>query len=201
MLSCYDLSLKINDQVLFQGVSFTCFGGGLLLVRGNNGCGKTSLLRMIAGIQSHNGAITFKNGLIQNLTKPYSLYIGHKTGIRSDLTVMQNLSFWSRLYNSELMLEAAVMYWNLYDILDVECRKLSSGNQKKVALAKLLCCNSDLWLLDEVDTNLDDTNTKLLKNLIHTKMESGGVIIVITHNNSININNSEMNTLYLRDFK
>lgn len=199
MLTCYNLSLKVNDYTLFKGLSFTSFGGGTLLIKGKNGSGKSSLLRMIAGIQQHSGKIIFKGNLIQELNKPYCVYIGHKTGIRLDLSVIQNLVFWAKMYDSDLMLEAAIRYWDLYDVLETECHKLSSGTQKKVALAKLLCCNSSLWLLDEVDTNLDSENFNLLQNLLHIKMDSGGVIICASHNNNL-IQNSELNTLYIEDF-
>ena len=199
MLTCYNLSLEVDNEILFQNLSFTCFSGGILFIKGKNGSGKTSLLRMIAGIQNHTGEITFFKNKIEYLEKPYALYIGHKTGIRTDLTVIQNLSFWSKMYGSELMLEASVRYWDLYDVLEVECYKLSAGNQKKVALAKLLCCHSNLWLLDEIDSNLDSTNLHLLQNLLRTKMETGGIVIVTSHN-SIGVENSHMNTLYMEDF-
>lgn len=184
MLTLYDLSLNINGHNFFRHLSVTCFGGCILKINGANGSGKTSLLRMIAGIQSYSGSIYFKRVNIQNIAKPYCVYIGHNLGIRTDLTVLQNLLFWSQIYHSDLLINSAIKYWNLESLLDMPCSDLSKGNLKKVALARLLSCNSDVWLLDEVDNNLDFNNLTLLNNLLYAKINSGGIVILTSHNHT-----------------
>lgn len=229
MLACQNLNLKINEKVIFRNLSFTCFRGCFLYLKGKNGSGKTSLLRMIAGIQkfdscpgnsyecnsdlepqnSKDGSL--KDGFIEDqaenydfrlqqnpmnkapskilinsiqiekLEKPFVLYIGHKNGMKMELSVMDNLIFWAKVYDSELMLMSAINYWKLEDILDEKCYKLSVGNMRKASLARLMCCSSDIWLLDEVDVNLDEENRGLLFNAIKIKVESGGIVLFSSH--------------------
>ena len=212
MLVCENLSLKINEKTIFSNLSFSCFRGCFLYLKGKNGSGKTSLLRMIAGIQKfdssnkcdseyylpgskenqnlktkqHNShaKILINSISIDAIEKPFSLYIGHKNGMRMEMSVMDNLIFWTKIYNSELMLIAAIHYWKLNDILDEKCYKLSAGNMRKVSLARLMCCSSDLWLLDEVDVNLDEGNRELLFNAIKIKIENGGIVLFSSHYNT-----------------
>jgi len=86
------------------------------------------------------------------------------------------------LYNAEELVDAAIIYFQLQEHAYKKCYELSAGNQKKVALAKLITCQSKFWLLDEVDTNLDDANKKLLINLIVSQADSGGIVFISSHN-------------------
>jgi heme exporter protein A len=150
-------------------MSITFLPTSIVYIKGGNGTGKTSFLRMLSGIKTPSaGKITYdKKALpISNLEKPYCTYIGHNLAIKPELTVLENISLWARLYNSEILSEAALMYFQLQELADVKCFELSAGNQKKVALARLLVCPSKLWLLDEVDTNLDKANRKILINAV-----------------------------------
>ncbi|MFP3012806.1 MAG: ATP-binding cassette domain-containing protein, partial [Rickettsia sp.] len=89
----------------------------------------------------------------------------------------------STIYDSLEALEASIYYFKLHNILHEKCYKLSAGNQRKVALAKLIACQSNLWLLDEVEANLDQENKELLYNLIILKANNGGVIVATSHSN------------------
>jgi len=153
-----------------------------MYVLGKNGSGKTSLLRAAAGIaRISSGNIYFKKNNIYDLPKPYCTYIGHNLGIKQELTVFENLKYYSSFYNSLEALEASIHYFKLQKIMDKKCYELSSGTQKRVALSKLLSCKSNLWLLDEVETNLDAENKYLLNNLIISKANSGGIILISSH--------------------
>ena len=185
MLSLHSLGFSLEHENIFQNISLTLLPSSIIYLKGRNGSGKTSLLRMIAGIQKPtDGKITYGKQQISLLDfgKPYCTYIGHKLGIKQELTIIENLTFWAQLYKTEELINAAIMYFGLEDIINKKCYELSAGNQKKVALTKLIICQSNLWLLDEIDTNLDDTNKKLLMNLIVTHADNGGIIFISSHN-------------------
>lgn len=182
MLSFHQLKFSIYQKKLFDNLSITFLNSAITYVKGANGCGKTSLLRMIAGImQPNSGNIFYKNLNINNIAKPYCTYIGHNLGLKLEMTVFENLKFWSEIYNSVETLDAAIHYFKLYDLLDKKCYTLSSGLQKVIALARLIACQSDLWLLDEVETNLSKENRDLLNNLIVMKANSGGIVLLSSH--------------------
>lgn len=185
MLSLNSLGLNIGDKKLFSNISMSLLPSSIVYLSGANGSGKTSLLRILAGIQRPtSGTITFSRQSvdIKYLKKPYCTYIGHNTGIKLELSVFDNIKFWANTYNSIQSLQAAIHYFSLESILDSKCYELSAGNQKKVALCRLLSCKSELWLLDEVYSNLDQGGRDLLTRLIIAKADSGGMIFVSSHN-------------------
>lgn len=182
MLSFHQLKFSIYQKKLFDNLSITFLNSAITYIKGANGCGKTLLLRMVAGImQPSNGNIFYRNLNINNIAKPYCTYIGHNLGLKLEMTVFENLKFWSEIYNSVETLDAAIHNFKLYDLLDEKCYTLSSGLQKVVALARLIACQSDLWLLDEVETNLSKENRDLLNNLIVMKANSGGIVLLSSH--------------------
>lgn len=184
MLSLNHVACYTKEKVLFNDLNITMLPSSILYLQGANGSGKTSLLRIIAGLQIPlRGEILLgKNMVSANLLKkPYCTYIGHNLGLKLDLTILENLKFWCDAYNSLETLDASLHYFNLYSILNKKCYELSLGNQKKVALAKLLCCQSQLWLLDEIEAGLDAENKALLNNLIISKANNAGIIIISTH--------------------
>ncbi|AFB21486.1 ATP-binding cassette domain-containing protein [Rickettsia canadensis] len=223
MLSLHQLQFNIEQRNLFD-LSLTFLPSSITYIKGANGCGKSSMLRMIAGImQPSSGNIYYKNCNINNtkhisesfrqdklksesvqlikirkqrrilqnwlvssftkyaVAKPYCTYVGHNLGLKLEMTVFENLKFWSEIYNSAETLYAAIHYFKLHDLLDKKCASLSSGMQKVVAVARLVACQSDLWLLDEVETNLSKENRDLLNNLIVIKANSGGIVLLSSH--------------------
>jgi heme exporter protein A len=184
MLSLHSLGFILEDKILFKNISISFLPSSIIYLKGKNGSGKTSLIRMLAGIQPPTqGEITFgKESLsISKLQKPYCTYIGHQLGLKLELTVLENLEFWSKIYNSEELVDAAIVYLNLQSLINKKCYELSAGNRKKIALARLISCQSKLWLLDEVDSNLDEANKDLLLNLIISHADSGGIVFITSH--------------------
>ena len=193
ILSFYKLSFLINGQDLLNSLSVSFLPSAIVHLYGKNGSGKSSLLKIVAGIQEPTcGFVYFgtpkeEQKLLSpnNAIKPYCVYIGHRLGLKPELTVYENLKFWSEIYNSLETFEASIYYFNLQHILDTKCYELSRGNQQKVALSKLLSCQADLWLLDEVEANLDQQNKELLHNLMVLKANNGGIIINASHGSPI----------------
>jgi heme exporter protein A len=184
MLSFERLTFTIEKRNIFSDISISFLPSSIVYLQGANGCGKTSLLRMVANIQNPTrGDILYRTLKCGDLKKPYCNYIGHNLGLKSQITVLEYLKFWSEVYDSLEALESSIYYFKLHDILYQQCYKLSAGNQKKVALAKLIACQSNLWLLDEVESNLDQENKELLRNLIIIKANNGGIILITSHAN------------------
>jgi heme exporter protein A len=182
MLTVHNISYSINERKLFANISMSLLPSCVLYIKGSNGSGKTTLLRIMAGIiEPSSGQILCNLENIKDIAKPYCTYIGHMSANKSEFTVLDNLKFWTGAYNSNEVLEAAIHYFRLQDILGRKYYELSEGNKKKVALARLLACQSDLWLLDEIDSNLDQENRDLLYNLIISKANNGGIIVISSH--------------------
>ncbi|WP_375331037.1 heme ABC exporter ATP-binding protein CcmA [Candidatus Tisiphia endosymbiont of Oplodontha viridula] len=182
MLSFEQLTLIIDEKTIFTNISMTFLPSSIVYLQGANGCGKTSLLRIVANIQNPtSGNVLYRSLNCKYLKKPYCNYIGHNLGLKSQITVLEHLKFWSTIYDSLEALESSIYYFKLHNILHEKCYKLSAGNQKKVALAKLIACQSNLWLLDEVEANLDQENKELLYNLIILKANNAGVIVATSH--------------------
>ena len=184
ILTLENLVVTHDELVLSDPLSITIFSGAIVVLYGQNGIGKTTILRMIAGVHplSSDANIYLDGQKIHEVQKPYLNLIEHELGLFDQLTVNENLEFWSRAYDSEISLPSALSYFDIEHLSDRKVIELSAGNKKKVALCRLICCNSNLWLLDESDVNLDEANKQLLYNLITIKANNGGVIVMSGHN-------------------
>lgn len=190
MITLHSLCLIVQDQKIFKEISITCMPAAIVHIKGINGSGKTSLLRMIAGIQTPTeGFITYgkKSIYINKLKKPYCTYIGHKIGLKLEFTVIDNLKYWSDLCDTKNLLDNAITYFQLNKYTNKPCYELSKGTQKKVALSRLIICPSKLWVLDEVDVNLDCITKERLISLITLQERKGGITFISTHS-KINTN-------------
>jgi heme exporter protein A len=194
------LTLKTYNKTLFSNISVTLLPGSITLLKGANGVGKSTLLRIIAGISASSSGRVLLDGLdVINLTKPYVNYIGHNIAIKPELTVIENVTRAAELYNSHERVAAAIHYFALNEYAYDKCYKLSAGNQKKVALSRLLACDAKIWLLDEAEANLDRDNRQLLKNCIYSKVSNGGIVIAATHLTSDDYLQGQV--INLEDFK
>lgn len=186
MLSLESLCFSIPQKTIFRDISLSLLPASITYLTGQNGSGKTSLLRMLAGIQQPSkGKIIYLDQELSSLKhhKPYCTYVGHKLGLKQELSVIDNLQFWAEMYDSAELVGAAISVFNLQEYRHKKCYELSAGTQKRVALARLIACQSKLWLLDEIDTNLDKDNRKIINNLIITHANNGGIAIISSHNN------------------
>ena len=185
MLSCINLSLTNNLGVVFSGLGFTALPGSFMAIRGKNGSGKTSLLKMILGkVDCGEGVIKWNNIDINediNLFRENVCYIGHENALCYDDTVLENLKFWCRFRGEKELLAPAISYFLLADFLDIKVSLLSAGLRRRVELAKLLLYRTYLWLLDEPEVNLDDFSQNLLMNLLKIRVREGGVVMMVTH--------------------
>jgi heme exporter protein A len=188
MLEATDLGCIRGDRRLFSAVNFALGPSSLLQVRGPNGSGKTSLLRLICGLLAPaEGQIRWQGANIRSLGEDYftSLsYIGHRNGIKEELTPIENLRVASGLTGTELGHQAAA---NVLDKIGLSGREhlparlLSEGQRRRTALARLLTCEKSLWVLDEVLTSLDSSAVQFVTSLIGEHLNKGGIAVVATH--------------------
>lgn len=176
VLECVDLNYHVGGRTLFGGLSFRVEAGDLVWLKGRNGVGKSTLLRLAAGI------IRPDSGAIRWTGDPREiLYIGHKSAIKQTLTVAEMLAFWGRLYGSESLQNAALHYFDLEPFSEVLCGSLSAGWKQKLTLGRLILQPATLWLLDEPASHLDDDGLELLQSLISTRKEQGGLVMLAMH--------------------
>ncbi|MCD6034408.1 MAG: ccmA [Rickettsiales bacterium] len=185
MLTLDTLTARRGETALFKDLGITLFPGSLLTVRGPNGSGKTTLLRMIAGLSKPAaGYIRWNEVDIHTAFDEYALliqYIGHKSAVVPQLTVRENVAFWSKLRNTSELMPAAIHYFGLEPLLDVPCHKLSAGWKQRVALARMVSCNAKLWVMDEPTTHLDRETQDQLMQMITIRCQEGGIVVIASH--------------------
>src|SRR3954467_9093617 len=153
MLEAAELECERGARILFRGISFVVPGGELLRVAGANGSGKTSLLRILCGLARPSaGEVRWKGQPIGGLREDYArelVYIGHAPAVKDDLTPRENLEISCRLSGQSTRGEALAAALERLGGPELPVRKLSQGQRRRAALARLLVSDASLWLLDE----------------------------------------------------
>ncbi len=175
MLFASEINFERYFEPVFQPVSFSLRERGLLLVTGSNGCGKTTLIRVLSGI------LFPTSGTIQNQANGMA-YVGHYLGIKDDLSVIENLRFMRDfLGTSTRSCEEVISRVGLTRVEEQHARTLSAGQRKRCALARLLLSETQLWLLDEPYSNLDQEGVALVDDVLTDHLDSGGACVLATH--------------------
>lgn len=178
-LSLRDLVVAREGAALTPPINLTLEAGKLLAVRGDNGSGKSTFLKTLAGlIRPDSGDIRFND---QPISAHPIMYLGHKLGLSSGMSVYDNVALWARLHKVPELTAAAMHYFDLVDIANVPLHQLSAGWQQRVALTRLITVPSALWILDEPTSHLDAAGVTLLQTLLHSRLEQGGIAIIATH--------------------
>lgn len=186
-LSIENLILNRGERHILGPLSLRVEAGGFLAVRGPNGAGKSTLLRSIAGLlPSVSGSIEISSeGLPADVPNSERChYFGHLDGLKSALTVTENLTFYQQLYGASTILhsiEEALELVSLPHTSDLPVAYLSAGMRKRIALARLLLNRRPLWLLDEPTSALDAASQERLGTMMEAHLNSGGMIVAATH--------------------
>lgn len=173
MLRVSDLACARGGLRLLEGISFELDPGEAMLLRGPNGCGKTTLLRTIVRLQPETA------GMIE--AEPDSIaYCGHQNGIKPTLTVFENLEFWAAVHALDNVDQALEAY-GLSGLRDRPARSLSAGQSRRLGLARLLVTGRSVWALDEPTVSLDASGAEMFTRTLRSHLCSGGAAIVATH--------------------
>lgn len=159
--------------MLFEGVSARVAPGGALLLVGPNGTGKSSLLRLLAGLlPAAAGSVAFAGR---------RAFAGHEVALKPRQSLGAELSHWARLDGGLARLPAALEAMNLAALVDVPCRMLSSGQKRRAAIARVIAAGAELWLLDEPTAGLDTASAGLLARAMAAHRAAGGLVVAAVH--------------------
>lgn len=188
MLSAHGLACERGERLLFRNLDFELGTGEALLVRGGNGRGKTSLLRILCGLSAPAaGEVRWRGEAIARAREQYGremAYVGHANGIKDDLTPLENLRLAAALNGRTLGeddAQAALARVGLARCVDLPARVLSFGQRRRVALAGLATAGALLWILDEPLTGLDVDGVAMVEAMIGDHVRAGGLAIMTTH--------------------
>lgn len=186
-LTASGLKGQRGSTLLFENLNFTLHAGGLLLVTGANGCGKTTLLRILAGLlRPLAGTIELgsKAGKIATQdTRQQIHFIGHQDALKPELSVGDMLSYWQAMLGEEkiAVTHTALNQWQLVPLLAQKVQNLSAGQKKRLTLARLALWQRPLWLLDEPLTALDSQFQSLLGDVVAQHRAAGGLVVMASH--------------------
>lgn len=188
MLSTHDLACLRGDRRLFRDLSINLQPGRLLRVEGANGSGKTSLLRLLAGLAlPAAGEVRWQGQPIRRQREAYAqalVYLGHLGGLKDELTPLENLRIEADLCGlpaPAAALSAALEHWGLARQAKLPLRVLSAGQKRRAALARLNLAAAPLWILDEPFNALDVDAVAALGRQIEAHLARGGLAVVTSH--------------------
>jgi len=183
-----ELGVRRGYRAIFRGIDLSLRRGELLQVMGPNGAGKSSLLRVLSSLMPPaEGNLYWRGRPVRAGDADYLghlAYLGHTNGIYPDLSAIENLRFAARIAGQRPTAEAARLalgQLGLDDVADAPVRTLSQGQRRRVALARLALTPSELWVLDEPSTSLDDASSAGFNALLARHLHRGGMAVIATH--------------------
>jgi len=166
----------------FTGLKFSVVAGEALLVTGRNGSGKSSLLRMIAGlVRVAGGRLALVDADPEQTIPEQAHYLGHQDALKPSLTVAENLTFWTRYLGGATPVTGALAAVGLAALANLPAAYLSAGQRRRLSIARLLAAKRPLWLLDEPTSALDREAQDTLTGLMRQHLSGGGIIVAAAH--------------------
>lgn len=188
MLRGINLACVRGERPLFSGIDLAVDAGEWLHVRGGNGVGKTSLLRLLAGLaQPAEGEVRWDGEPIASSSRAYRselLFLGHQGALKEDLSALENIELAAALDgapSSRVEVHAALRRFGLQGREDLPVRFLSAGQKRRVLLARLLTRKAKLWVLDEPFNALDTRGVEMLGTLVGEHLAGGGMAVITSH--------------------
>lgn len=188
MFSVSNLSCSKGDKRLFSGVSFTLQPGQWLHLEGDNGVGKTSLLRLACGLSAlEDGEITWNHQAVSKDPQTFRAnlaYLGHQLALKDDLSPFENLQTDAAIVGRQLTVsdaKQALAQMGLRGREDLPVRVLSQGQKRRTALARLLVSSAKLWVLDEPFVALDTMAQNALSEVINAHLAKQGMVLLTSH--------------------
>ena len=189
MLNTQEISCQRGRQLLWSNVSLNLDPGQLLFVSGANGSGKSSLLRILAGLSSPNSGDIFWCG--EKITvdtimyRSQLLYIGHQPPLNPELNAIENLIFLTQLHGQKVgqdQMVSALQFWELQGkTITLPTKHLSQGQKQRVALAQLSLLEKKLWILDEPFNSLDSSGSNILSKQLEQHLAQNHLAVITSH--------------------
>ncbi len=182
-LSGDNLTCVRGGRTVFSGLSFRLAGGEALLVTGRNGAGKSSLLRMIAGlVHLADGRLALDGGETDAGIAEQAHYLGHQDAMKPSLSVLENLQFWAAFLGADdAGIAQALAAVDLAGLAGLPAAYLSAGQRRRLSIARLVAAPRPIWLLDEPTSALDAASQTRLAELMRGHLAGGGMIVAATH--------------------
>ncbi len=175
MLDVRDLQFDYGDRPLLQNVSFVLPAGSVLHIQGANGIGKTTLIKLLAGL------LYPTEGKIDYANKKQRCYVGHKVGVNMLLTPREHARFDLSSHVSDTLIDTSLRRLMLFDVQDIPCGLLSAGQRRRLSLLQLLSSDTLLWLLDEPFVALDQESMRILGDMLFVHVAAGGAVVLTSH--------------------
>ena len=171
-----------GGREVFRGLEFSVVGGEAILVTGRNGAGKSSLLRMIAGlVRIAAGRLEIADADPERTLPEQAHYLGHQDALKPSLTVAENLGFWTRYLGGTAPPRPALGAVGLEAVAELPAAYLSAGQRRRLSIARLVAVPRPIWLLDEPTSALDREAQETLAGLMRQHLSGGGLILATTH--------------------
>lgn len=185
MLQVNSLSFDYFDKPLLRSVQFSLAPGCLLHLRGNNGTGKTTLLKLLAGLlRPSRGSITWNGQSVHDDLRGWQgtlCHVGHRSGLSPQLSIRENTRFDQHWQGKQDTLDELLQQFMLANVADQPCASLSAGQLRRAALLRLAMTDARVWLLDEPLVALDDASVMILASCLCRHLDRQGVIIMTSH--------------------
>lgn len=176
------VSVSRGNQLLFKNLTSTITNHDVVIVRGDNGIGKTSLLEAISGLLTYSsGKIKFLISEKRTSFKNLIAYQPSSSYCKTLLTINEELTFWANINNNSSLVDDALKFVNLQGVFNLQTQSLSTGQRKRLEIAKVIITQKPIWIFDEPYAGMDDNGVELIDTVLKEHVSRGGIVILASH--------------------